>query len=69
MINVDDILVRWVPYVIGARDAIVVALGWTDFDAGRIHHYLTDGSDTTGDPRKDPLLSSSRGPFKPSALD
>jgi hypothetical protein len=32
MINVDDILVRWVPYVIGARDAIVVALDWTDFD-------------------------------------
>jgi hypothetical protein len=24
MINVDDILVRWVPYIIGARDAIVV---------------------------------------------
>ena len=25
MINVDDILVRWVPYVVGARNAIVVA--------------------------------------------
>jgi hypothetical protein len=24
MINVDDILVRWVPYVVGARSAIVV---------------------------------------------
>jgi len=32
-INVDDILVRWVPYVIGARASIVVALDWTDFDA------------------------------------
>jgi hypothetical protein len=32
-INVDDILVRWVPYVIGARSSIVVALDWTDFDA------------------------------------
>jgi Transposase DDE domain len=32
-INVDDILVRWVPYIIGARTAIVVALDWTDFDA------------------------------------
>jgi hypothetical protein len=32
-IEVDDILVRWVPYVIGARAAIVVALDWTDFDA------------------------------------
>ena len=26
MINVDDILVRWVPYVVGARNDIVVAL-------------------------------------------
>ena len=25
-INVDDILVRWVPYVIGARSSVVVAL-------------------------------------------
>jgi hypothetical protein len=32
-INVDNILVRWVPYIIGARTAIVVALDWTDFDA------------------------------------
>jgi hypothetical protein len=35
MINVDDILVRWVPYIVGARDAIVVALDWTDFDADK----------------------------------
>ena len=34
-INVDDILVRWVPYVVGARTAIVVALDWTDFDADK----------------------------------
>ena len=32
-INVDDILVRWVPYIIGVRTSIVVALDWTDFDA------------------------------------
>ena len=32
-IDVDDILVRWVPYIIGARTSIVVALDWTDFDA------------------------------------
>jgi hypothetical protein len=32
-INVDDILVRWVPYIVGARSSIVVALDWTDFDA------------------------------------
>jgi len=34
-INVDDILVRWVPFVIGARDSIVVAMDWTDFDADK----------------------------------
>jgi len=32
-INVDDVLVRWVPFVIGARNSIVVAMDWTDFDA------------------------------------
>src|SRR6195256_2680037 len=32
-INVDDILARWVPYIVGARSCIVVALDWTDFDA------------------------------------
>jgi hypothetical protein len=32
-IIVDDILVRWVPFVIGARSSIVVAMDWTDFDA------------------------------------
>jgi hypothetical protein len=26
-------LARWVPYIIGARTSIVVALDWTDFDA------------------------------------
>ena len=34
-IDVDDILVRWVPFVIGARDSIVVAMDWTDFDADK----------------------------------
>ncbi len=29
-INVDDILAGWVPYVVGARTSIVVALDWTD---------------------------------------
>jgi hypothetical protein len=32
-IVVDDILERWVPFVIGARSSIVVAMDWTDFDA------------------------------------
>ena len=31
-INVDDILTRWVPFVIGARTSIVVAMDWTDVD-------------------------------------
>jgi Transposase DDE domain len=34
-INVGDILTRWVPYIIGARNSIVVALDWTDFDADK----------------------------------
>ena len=34
-INVDDILTRWVPYVVGARTSIVVALDWTDFEADK----------------------------------
>ena len=34
-INVDDILARWVPYVVGARTSIVVALDWTDFEADK----------------------------------
>ncbi len=29
-IKVDDILALWVPYVIGARTSIVVAMDWTD---------------------------------------
>lgn len=32
-IVVDDILERWVPFVIGSRTSIVVAMDWTDFDA------------------------------------
>jgi hypothetical protein len=34
-IDVDEILSRWVPYVIGGRTSIVAALDWTDFDADR----------------------------------
>jgi hypothetical protein len=34
-INVDDILARWVPYIVGARTSIVVALDWTDFEADK----------------------------------
>ena len=30
---VDDVLERWVPFVIGSGDSIVVAMDWTDFDA------------------------------------
>ena len=32
-IDVDALLVHWVPYVVGARPSITVAMDWTDFDA------------------------------------
>src|SRR6516225_7074599 len=32
-INVDQLSERWVPYVIGQRRHIIVAMDWTDFDA------------------------------------
>ena len=32
-IDVDALLVHWVPYVVGNRDRIMVALDWTEFDA------------------------------------
>jgi len=32
-INVDALLVHWVPYVVGSRSSITVAMDWTDFDA------------------------------------
>ena len=32
-IDVDQILPLWVPYVIGARTSLLLAMDWTDFDA------------------------------------
>lgn len=32
-IEVDALLVHWVPYVVGNRSSITVAMDWTDFDA------------------------------------
>ena len=32
-IKIDDILTLWVPFVIGARTSIAVAMDWTDFNA------------------------------------
>ena len=32
-IDVDALLVHWVPYVVGNRSSITVAMDWTDFDA------------------------------------
>lgn len=32
-IIVDDVLAHWAPFVVGAREEIVVALDWTEFDA------------------------------------
>ncbi len=32
-IDVDALLHRWVPYVVGSRSSVTVAMDWTDFDA------------------------------------
>src|SRR3954451_270978 len=32
-IDVDQVLALWVPFVIGARTSLLVAMDWTDFDA------------------------------------
>jgi len=32
-IDVDALLVHWVPYMVGNRDSIMVAMDWTEFDA------------------------------------
>jgi hypothetical protein len=32
-IDVNALLVHWVPYVVGQRDGIIVSVDWTDFDA------------------------------------
>jgi hypothetical protein len=32
-IDVDALLVHWVPYVVGSRSSITVAMDWTDFNA------------------------------------
>ena len=32
-IDVDALLAQWVPYVVGSRSSITVAMDWTDFDA------------------------------------
>lgn len=34
-IDVDVILDRWVPYIVGNRRSVVVALDWTDFDGDK----------------------------------
>ena len=32
-IDTKELFVRWVPYIVGARESIEVAMDWTDFDA------------------------------------
>jgi hypothetical protein len=34
-IDVDQILALWVPFVIGARTSLLVAMDWTDFDTDK----------------------------------
>ena len=35
-IDVDALLGHWVPYVVGKRDSITVAMDWTEFDCYRL---------------------------------
>ena len=53
-INVDDIRALWVPFVVGVRTSIVVALDWTDFDAD--HQATIMLSLITGHGRATPLV-------------
>ena len=51
-IKVDDILVRWVPFVVGARSSIVVALDWTGIlDLDRQATIMLSRSPTMAEPR------------------
>src|ERR1035441_8671732 len=34
-IEIDELLMHWVPYAVGQRPNIVVAMDWTDFDADK----------------------------------
>ena len=52
--NVWELFAHWVPFVIGARTEIVVALDWTDFDADG--HSTIALSLVTGHGRATPLV-------------
>ena len=52
--NVWELFAHWVPYVVGAAPAIVVALDWTDFDADG--HSTVALSLVTGHGRATPLV-------------
>ena len=53
-IDLDRIFALWVPYVLGKRVSIMIALDWTDFDAD--HHATIMLSMITGHGRATPLL-------------
>src|SRR5450756_2901907 len=53
-IGVDAVLRRWVPYVVGARSSINVALDWTEFDADKQATIML--SLLTGHGRATPLM-------------
>jgi hypothetical protein len=53
-IDLDRIFALWVPYVLGDRVSIIIALDWTDFDAD--HHATIMLSMITGHGRATPLL-------------
>jgi len=52
--EVDDVLHYWVPYVVGSRDSIDMAMDWTDFDAD--NHATLMLSMVTRHGRATPLL-------------
>lgn len=53
-IDVDAVLRRWIPYVVGARSRINVAMDWTDFDADKQATIML--SLLTGHGRATPLM-------------
>ena len=53
-LSVWELFAKWVPYVVGERERIVVALDWTDFDADG--HATVMLSLVTGHGRSTPLV-------------
>src|SRR6202047_3204909 len=63
-INVEELSERWVPYVVGQRPHIIVAMDWTDFDADNQATIMLSLSSKHG--RSTPLvwLTVDKAPLK-----